>query len=241
MQIVITMAGLGSRFRKAGYDMPKYEITVHGRSLFAWSMESLKGYDSPSNDHYFIVRREDDAASFIRSECEKLNIQGGIRIIEIDSPTDGQATTAMIAADMWKKEEPLLVYNIDTYVRAGSLRTEDLCGDGFIPCFVAPGDHWSFVAADEDGIASEVREKQRISDNCTIGAYYFSTCSLYERIYHEYYSDPAGMEKGEKYIAPMYNHMISKGMQVRICLIDPSDVHVLGTPEELEEFAKEEI
>ena len=242
MQIVITMAGLGSRFRKAGYDMPKYEITVHDRSLFAWSMESLKGYYSPDNDYYFIVRKEDEAHDFIISEWERC---GGDRtrahVIELDAPTDGQATTAMLANGLWKKDDELLIYNIDTYVEAGQMKSEDICADGFIPCFHAPGDHWSFVALDEDGNATEVREKQRISDNCTLGAYYFSSCALYEKMYAEYYAGGGNMEKGEKYVAPLYNYMISKGMKVRICLVDAKCVHVLGTPEELEVFAKEDI
>ncbi len=242
MQIVITMAGLGTRFKNAGYTMPKYEIVVHNRSLFAWSMESLAGYYSPDNDYFFIVRREDDARDFIMREWK--DIAGGcekMHIIEIDSMTDGQATTALLAKPYWKSEEPLLVYNIDTYVEAGCLCAEDIEGDGFIPCFNAPGDHWSFVAVDEEGRATEVREKQRISDNCTLGAYYFASCSLYEQMYEEYYNDPENMEKGEKYIAPLYNHMINRGMDVRICLVDSSFVHVLGTPGELEVFAKADI
>ena len=237
MQIVITMAGLGSRFRKAGYTVPKYEIEVFGRSLFSWSMESLRGFFLPDNDYYFIVRREDNAAPFIKSEWEK--IAGDplrVHVIELDAPTDGQATTAMLAAPMWRKDDSLLIYNIDTYVEAYQMKAEDIQGDGFIPCFSAPGDHWSFVAVDENGDATEVREKVRISDNCTLGAYYFATCKLYEDMYDEYYKDPSNLEKGEKYVAPLYNHMIRKGMKVRISLVDGKCVHVLGTPEELHLF-----
>lgn len=239
MQIVITMAGLGTRFKKAGYNVPKYEITVGGRSLFAWSMESLTGFFSPQNDYYFIVRREDDAGSFIKKEWETITGSSKrAKIIELDSVTDGQATTAMLAAPYWKGDDSLLIYNIDTYVESGQMKKEDIEGDGFIPCFRAEGDHWSFVAVDDRGNAREVREKVRISDNCTLGAYYFKTCRLYEQMYTEYYKNGANMEKGEKYVAPLYNYMISKGMQVRICLVDPGCVHVLGTPEELEVFSK---
>ena len=152
--------------------------------------------------------------------------------------TDGQATTAMLAAPYWDKDEPLMIYNIDTYVEAGMMRSEDICADGFIPCFNAPGDHWSFVLLDSEGDATEVREKKRISDNCTLGAYYFRSCALYEKMYAEYYESTDNMENGEKYVAPLYNHMIRKGMKVRICLVDPASVHVLGTPEELSEFEK---
>ena len=122
MQIVITMAGLGSRFKKAGYKMPKYEIEVRGKSLFAWSMESLTGFFSPQNDYYFIVRREDNAGDFIRREWESLTGSSErVKIIELDSMTDGQATTAMLAAPYWNKDDSLLIYNIDTYVEAGQM------------------------------------------------------------------------------------------------------------------------
>ena len=40
-------------------------------------------------------------------------------------------------------------------------------------------------------------------------------------------------------IAPLYNFMISKGFEVTISDINPSKVHVLGTPEELKEFLNE--
>lgn len=243
MQVVITMAGLGTRFRKAGYTVPKYEIIVHEKSAFYWSMESLKGFYSPDNDYYYIVRKDDNASEFIKNEWEKsANAPlSQMHIIELEHMTDGQATTAMLAADVWKKDDSLLIYNIDTYVESGEMKTEDISGDGFIPCFNAEGDHWSFVLLDEAGDAVEVREKKRISDNCTIGAYYFSSCELYERMYNEYYSGDANMEKGEKYVAPLYNYMISKGMKVRISNVPQEKVHVLGTPEELEVFANQKI
>lgn len=237
MQIVITMAGLGSRFKKAGYSEPKYEIMSHNRSLFSWSMESLKGYFNKNNDYYFIVRAEDNATSFIEKEWEAMGQDAKkAHVIELNHMTDGQATTAMLASRYWKRDDELLIYNIDTYVEAFQMKSEDIKGDGFIPCFNASGDHWSFVLLDDTGRAVEVREKQRISDNCTLGAYYFKSCGLYEQMYEEYYKMDANMEAGEKYVAPLYNYMISKGMDIRICLVDPEKVHVLGTPEELEVF-----
>ncbi|MCR5302890.1 MAG: glycosyltransferase family 2 protein [Lachnospiraceae bacterium] len=240
MQIVITMAGLGTRFRKAGYDLPKYEIEVRGRTLFSWSMESISSFFQPGCDCYFIVRSEDGSADFILNEWKKITgSDAGAHVIPIDHMTDGQATTAMLAAPLWKKDDSLLIYNIDTYVEAGQMRPEDVEGDGFIPCFNAPGDHWSFVATDENGDAVKVAEKQRISDNCTVGAYFFATCALYEKLYKEYYKDDSNMQKGEKYVAPMYDHMISSGYKVRIKTIDADRVHVLGTPEELKIFAEE--
>lgn len=235
MTIVITMAGFGTRFKKAGYSMPKYQIVVHGKSLFEWSMESLFAFRRSEDVYLFILRREDQAAEFIREKCHAMGISK-LQIIELDEMTDGQATTAMLGAKYWKKDSPLLVYNIDTYVEAGEMNPEQFCGDGFIPCFYGEGDHWSFVRLGKDELAVEVREKVRISEHCTIGAYYFKTCGLYEELYKEYYSKDAHMEKGEKYIAPLYNYLIQKGKEVRISVIDAAKIHVLGTPEELEYF-----
>lgn len=235
MTIVITMAGLGSRFRKAGYTVPKYMIEAHGKTLFEWSMESLAGFESDENVYIFIVRKEDNASEFINNTCNKMGIHQ-VKVVEIDYLTDGQATTAMLGAPYWDKDSGLLIYNIDTYVEAGEMNESQIEGDGFIPCFHAPGEHWSFVKLDEAGKAVEVREKQRISDNCTLGAYYFKSCGLYEELYGEYYSQNDKLEKGEKYVAPLYNYLIEKGGEVRISIVDYEKVHVLGTPEELDIF-----
>ena len=238
MNVVITMAGLGSRFKKAGYTCPKYMIEVRNRTLFAWSMLSLKGFADSVDTYFFIVRREDRAKPFICEQCAALEIKK-YEIIEIDYLTDGQATTVMLAAMQWNEEKPLLIYNIDTYVEEYAMESKQLKGDGFIPCFAGQGDHWSFVKLDESGAAVEVREKERISENCTVGAYYFNSANLYRELYEEFYKDNTNLEKGEKYVAPLYNHLIHKGGKVYISILESEKVHVLGTPEEVECFKKQ--
>lgn len=240
LTIVITMAGIGNRFRKVGYTVPKYQIEAHGRPLFDWSMLSLQGYASLSPNYIFIVRAQDKASAFIKVRCSMLKITE-FKMIEIDELTDGQATTAMLAAATWNSGLPVLIYNIDTYVEPGEMNAQQLCGDGFIPCFNGEGDHWSFVKTDAFGKAIEVREKERISDHCTLGAYYFKTGLLYEQLYRRYYFDEKRMEKGEKYIAPLYNELITSGGTVCISDVPVQTVHVLGTPEELELFLRESI
>lgn len=238
MNIIITMAGLGSRFKKAGYTVPKYMIEVNGKNLFQWSMMSLEDFNKQENVKYiFVVRKEDNSRDFIIEEAKKMQITD-VEVIELDELTDGQATTAMLAQQYWNEDEEMIVYNIDTYVEPNVMKYSDIKGDGFIPCFNAPGEHWSFVKLDENQNAVEVREKQRISDNCTIGLYYFKSCKLYQELYEEYYKDGKNMEKNEKYIAPLYNYMIEKGMKVNISNLPFEKVHVLGTPEEVEEFKK---
>ena len=239
MNVVITMAGLGSRFRKVGYNIPKFMIEVKGKTLFEWSLLSLADYNQQKGVKYiFVVRKEDNAREFIIDTTVGLGIDD-MEIVEIAELTDGQATSAMLAKPYWKEDEEMVIYNIDTYIEPGAMKYSDISGDGFIPCFKALGDHWSFVKLDKDGRVVEVREKQRISDNCTVGLYYFKSAALYEKLYSEYYADETNVEKNEKFIAPLYNYMIEKGMEVRISVIPFDAVHVLGTPEEVKTFEDE--
>lgn len=237
MNIVVTMGGLGSRFKNAGYTVPKYEIKAKGKTLFTWSMLSLKAFRDAL--FIFLVRREDDAKIFIQEECKGLGIQP--TIIEIEKLTRGQAETAMLAESVWDEDAPVLIYNIDTYVEPGCMTPAVLRGDGFIPCFRAEGTHWSFVRLDETGKAIEVREKVRISDHCSIGAYYFASAALYREIYQAFYEQSGHLENGERYVAPMYNYMIEHGKEVYIQNIPSNRVHVLGTPDEVEAFLVSEF
>lgn len=240
LDIVITMGGLGARFRKAGYTVPKYMIQAKGRTLFEWSLISLEGYASGAAQYIFIAMNDDtvDVQAFVEEECARLGIQN-YHLILLNYLTDGQATTALLAKRYWQEDHGLLIYNIDTYVEPGAMNLAQLKGDGFIPCFQALGDHWSFVRLDESGKTVEIKEKVRISDHCTLGAYYFRSCSLYQQLYEEFYADPKVLENianGEKYIAPLYNYLLTKGGEIYIVDIDPDKVHVLGTPAELEAF-----
>ena len=236
--IIVTMAGRGKRFADAGYTCPKYMITARTKTLFEWSLDSLTDCLHHASDLIFIVQRDDDACGFIR------NIVKGYtplnpKIIELDHVTRGQAETVMKAIPSCAAESPILVYNIDTYVEPGELKFSYLQGDGHIPCFKAEGTHWSFVRLDDYGSVLEVAEKQRISDNCSIGAYYFSSAMLYSAIYHETYGVGKKESAFEEYIAPMYNTLIRRGLAVTISIIDGTKVHVLGTPAELEEFVRQ--
>lgn len=239
LDIVITMAGLGSRFREAGYNVPKFMIEAHGKSLFEWSMLSLVDLFPHTECVHFIVRKEDNAGNFIRDICKKFSL-AKINIIEIDYLTAGQAASCYLAKDAWNKDNGLVVYNIDTFVEPYNIKFSHIKGDGLIPCFIGEGDHWSFVAVDDNYKAVEVKEKKRISPYCSLGLYYFKSCRLYEKIYKECYIDKKlELQKNEEYIAPMYDYMLNNGYDVYISCIDIKALHALGTPSELDIFLKE--
>jgi dTDP-glucose pyrophosphorylase len=236
VNVIITMGGLGKRFRDAGYTVPKYQIEAHGKTLFTWSMLSLSSFIEQRGRFIFIVREEDGARAFIESEAARLGIADR-QVLEIGYLTDGQATTATLARDLiTDPSQPMLVYNIDTFVHPSALPADATRGDGWVPCFPGKGDGWSFAAAEPDGRITELREKVRISPHATIGLYWFSSFSLYNDAYERYYRDSSRMEKGEKYIAPLYNELISSGRPVYLHEVPEGAVYPLGTPAEVERF-----
>lgn len=238
--VVITMAGLGSRFAEAGYRIPKYEIAARGRTLFAWSMESLRSFIAHGCPFVFIARAENGdlrrVRDFIAEECAALGI-ANYEVVTIDSPTDGQATTALLARQLWADvSDPVAIYNIDTYVAPGAMDMADIRGAGWIPCFAGAGDKWSFAAADDEGVVTEVREKQRISPHATLGLYWFDSFARYVDAYRRYYSNPLRIEARERYIAPLYNQLIEDGARVCMQLVSADQVFPLGTPEDVRLF-----
>lgn len=225
------MAGEGKRFTQVGIDLPKYAIKARKKTLFEWSMISLKNFYN--NNFIFIVKKDQNATSYIRKKASLMGINN-ISFLEIDKTTKGQAETAVLAEKLVNDiDDPILIYNIDTYVHPSQLKQKYIKGDGWIPSFEADGYRWSFVDFDENFKVRKVTEKIKISNYGTIGLYYFSSFNLYKKIYEEY---PFNKNE-ERYIAPMYNHVIARtDMEVYTRLIDKNAVHVLGTPKDLEKF-----
>jgi dTDP-glucose pyrophosphorylase len=235
--IAITMAGMGSRFTTAGYTQPKYEIEVLGRPLFDFSMDALSAFGEQDWIFTFATRAETQAVPFIRTRTTALGIAMG-PVIELDALTDGQATTALMLAERSAPHAPFLVFNIDTYVRPNAMRPDHVPqgAAGWVPCFPGGGDGWSFARTDESGRALELREKLRISPHATVGLYWFASAAAYIELYHRFF-DAGGEEKGERYIAPMYNRLIADGELVHVSFLDFEDVGMLGTPEQVEGFS----
>lgn len=138
----------------------------------------------------FIVRKSDSAANFIQTACATMGIDA--KIIQLDKLTRGQAETAMLASELWVADDPLLIYNIDTYVEPGQLKANLIRGAGFIPCFTPKDTPWSFVKLDDNEKVFDVREKERISNHCSIGACYFQSARLYTELYEGFYGDDSG-------------------------------------------------
>lgn len=234
--VAITMAGLGSRFSKAGFERPKYEIDALGMPLFDWSMLSLEAFREAEYAFSFAVRDGLGAEEYIRGRAQQLGMSVA-NVLILDGVTDGQATTALLLARDAPQDAPFAIYNIDTFVAPGAMAPPSPADcAGWIPCFPAPGEGWSFARTDAGGDVVELREKKRISENATVGLYWFDSAARYVAAYEAYFGVAGREEKNERYVAPIYNQLIEEAASVRIETLRLEDVGMLGTPEQVASF-----
>lgn len=224
MKILLTMAGLGSRFKSAGYQQEKHEIVFRGHTLLDWSLVSLSNFRD--SELILIARDQSGIRETLRASANALGFKH-FEVLTIDSPTRGQAETASLAKPFFDEDDSILIFNTDTYLEPSSISQHAIQGEGWIPTFEAPGDKWSFVEAMESGEVIRTTEKVRISDHCSVGLYYFASfhgfCNLVE----------SSNQIGELYVAPLYNEWIAAGHKTYIYELPGSAVTVLGTPEDL--------
>jgi NDP-sugar pyrophosphorylase family protein len=233
MNFVIPMAGLGSRFVEAGYQVPKPLLPAHGKTLLEWSVDSLPL--ELATRLVFVGLKEHrekfDLETVIRSLYQIYNPQ----FHWLDHSTGGQAETVFLAAPLLDHEAGLLIFNVDTAFRSSVLAEllQNPRHDGVLGTFVSEEPRFSFASIDEVGRVIEVREKIVISSHALTGLYYFSSTSAFLDIAKQAI-DADEREKGEFYVAPLYNRLIERGDQF---VLAPSDAHwILGTPTEYEAF-----
>ncbi len=223
------MAGLSSRFFKAGYEVPKYQLDLCGKTVFARSLESFKAYFE--SDLFVIILRDVyDTKAFVEKEIQKLGIKS-YHICVLDGETEGQAETVYLGVKDLPDEEELYVFNIDTFRHNFKKPNFAKECDGYLEVFKGEGDHWSFVGIDENNKVIRTTEKERISDLCSDGLYYFNKLDTFKSLFEKSKAEQLYI-KGELYIAPMYNLMIDKGADIRYDLIELSQIDFCGTPDE---------
>lgn len=234
--IVIPMAGNSSRFYRAGYTRPKYELPVGDATLFAICVSSFQSsFDSEM--FLFICRDGVDADLFVARECARLGIRD-YQCVVLPEVTRGQAETVLLGLEMAgvAPDESLLVFNIDTARPGYAFPAECRESDGYLEVFAGEGEHWSFVkpVSPQSRQVAETSEKKRISSLCCTGLYYFARAGDFMRICREAIGDIDNFRRlwGELYIAPMYNSFIQSGAVVTYHEVGVDEVLFSGTPDE---------
>jgi dTDP-glucose pyrophosphorylase len=237
LNIVIPMAGAGSRFATAGYALPKPLIEVHGVPMIRLVTENIR----PSLPHRFIYICQ-------RAHCDEFGLRErlaawapGAAVVEIDGLTEGAACTVLRAKPLIDDDNPLMIANADQYV---DVAIDDYLAamdhralDGQIMTMEAADPKWSFVALDGRGLVTRVVEKEVISHHATVGIYNFRRGRDFVR--HAEAMIARGQRvNGEFYVAPVYNGLIAAGARIGAFDIgaEAAGMYGLGIPADLRHF-----
>lgn len=234
--IVIPMAGLSRRFSDAGYTLPKYMLPLHGKSVFAHSINSFAALFH-NTSFLFIARRIADTEAFLRRECSSLGLTNS-RFAMLDRETGGQAETVELGLNALAvvEDEPITIFNIDTF-RAGFTFPEDgwfPTSDGYLEVFRGSGTNWSYVGpviGAQEPLVATTTEKRPISDLCCDGLYHFARAGDFR---HALEKERSSSSLPELYVAPLYNHLISAGQRIHYNLVPAEKITFCGIPAEYE-------
>jgi HAD superfamily hydrolase (TIGR01509 family) len=231
LNVLIPMAGAGSRFATAGYTFPKPLIEVRGKPMIQVVVENL----NIEANYIFLVQRE---------HYDKYNLKyllnliaPNCKIVQVDGVTEGAACTTLLAKEYIDNDAPLVMANSDQFVEWNSNEcmyafTADSI-DGGIITFEATHPKWSYAKLGEDGFVSEVAEKRPISNLATVGIYYWTHGSDYVK-YAEQMIEKNIRTNNEFYVAPVFNEAVGDGKKIRCKNIDK--MWGIGTPSDLEYF-----
>jgi HAD superfamily hydrolase (TIGR01509 family) len=228
MNVLIPMAGAGSRFQQAGYTFPKPLIDVEGKPMIQVVVDNL----NIEATYIYVVQKEhrakynlDTLLNLITPNC---------KIVEVDGITEGAACTTLLAKEYIDNDAPLVMANSDQFVEWDSnefmYKMVEQKVDGGIVTFTATHPKWSFAKVDEYGYVTEVAEKNPISDIATVGIYYWSKGSDYVK-YAEQMISKNIRTNNEFYTCPTFNEAIGDGKKIKTFNIEK--MWGLGTPEDL--------
>tara|TARA_B100000287_G_scaffold433895_1_gene496801 strand:+ start:2627 stop:3790 length:1164 start_codon:yes stop_codon:yes gene_type:complete len=227
--VLIPMAGEGSRFADEGYVMPKQLIMVDGTQMIDWSMRSLISEDCQL---IFAVRQEHinnhSVDTFLKNKYGD-----DIKIVVVDHVTDGSVSTCLLAKEHIDNDNPLFIYTLDVYFEPYFQPVIPEGTDGFLLTFKSNNDGYSYAQLDEDGFVTKTAEKEVISENAAVGVYGYKSGKTFVK-YAEKMIKENIRTKGEFYVCPLYNLMIEDGMKIKTRSVDK--MHLMGTPSELEFF-----
>ena len=234
INIVIPMAGAGSRFANAGFELPKPFIDVNGKMMIECVLENL----AYPNAQYILIARSEHIAQY-PERIEYLQANYPVRITAIDKLTQGAACTVLAAHRLINNNNPLLIANSDQIVDVKIANFIDDCKkrslDGSILTFEDNDSKWSFAKLNAAGLVTEVKEKQPISNKATVGIYLFSRGQDFISGVLDMIAS-ADTVNNEYYVAPVYNYLIKLGFKIGVFDINKTQMHGTGTPADLAKY-----
>ena len=231
--IVVPMAGRGSRFTEHGYTDSKPFIDVNGKPMIQRVIENLN-IEFDSDYEFVIICLREDYDRYDFSIFDDIIGHENWEVICLPDVTEGAAQTILTAEQYINNDTPMLSFNSDQMIEYDEGVWDSFERyDGGIPCFWGDSTDWSYAKVGDDGFVVEVAEKVQISNDATAGYYYWSKGSDYVK-YAKQMIEENSRTNGEFYVAPVYNWAIKDGKKIAISMVD--EIYELGTPEYLESY-----
>ena len=229
INLIMPMAGGGTRFKKNEIDIPKPLIEINDKPFFFWAAQSILKFIEIKN-LIFVVLKE---------HIEKYNIDKKIleyypnaKIQIINNVLNGAVFTCLEGIKLIDNDDPILFNDCDHaflsetfYKYCMEHNFSDI--DGALLTFYSNEAKYSYIALDEKNNVIETMEKKVISDKAICGAYYFKNKKIFKTAVEKYLGN---------FISGVYNVMIKNNLLIKYF---PTDLHIsFGTPEEYEDSKK---
>jgi NDP-sugar pyrophosphorylase family protein len=241
LNIVIPMAGAGSRFSKVGYVLPKPLIDVNGTPMIEVVINNIK----PHQDHRFIFICQHEHVLKYKLDDFLKKLQPDSFILTVDRLTEGPACTVLLAKKYINNDDQLMIANCDQYVNVDinaylSFFNESAY-DGLIMTMKSSEEKWSYIRY-HDALVNSVVEKKVVSDEATVGIYNYKRGADFVRA-SEAMIAAEDRTNNEFYVAPAYNYLIQANQQIGFFNIGlaSTGMYGLGVPEDLEFFCQDPI
>lgn len=235
LNIVIPMAGRGSRFSEAGYKDPKPLIKVEGKEMIRLVIGNLR----PACEHRFIFLCLQEHIDRYQVDEKLKKWCPGCIVVPVKEVTEGAACTVLLAEQYINNDDPMMIANSDQWVDIciDDYLNSEKVAEGLVMTMKANDPKWSYVRFDKNGKACEVIEKQVVSDEATVGIYNFKHGRDFVHYAHKMIDENLRVN-GEFYVAPVYSQMINEGKPISIYNIgtDTEGMYGLGIPNDLKRF-----
>ncbi len=235
INIVIPMSGTGGSFIQAGYTFPKPLIDINGKPMIQLVAENL----TPKTDHNFIFVYKKEYDKYSMNQIFHNITKNSFTAIPLIVPTQGALCSVLNAVDYINNDEELIIANADQLIETDINKFIEFARDckaaGVIMTFNSHHPRWSYARVDKDGNVLEVAEKKVISDQATTGIYYFKKGSSFVKAAFSMIEKNIRFNN-DFYVCPVFNEMILKNEKIKNWQIKQSQMHGLGTPEDLNRY-----
>lgn len=221
MNVIIPMGGIGSRFSRQGYAMPKPLINIAGRPMLHWILANAV---FEKNDTLFIALRRDlDEKHALSKELQIAFPEVEIVAIYLGFATRGAAETLYIVTRYMTKSQLArrtisldcdTIYFSDVLASFRNLPSNTGCSLYFEDD--SPEPIYSYVSFKDDGNQiSAIAEKVRISKYANTGGCGFGSAELLQKYLLETL-DNGLPSAGEYYTSSVIETMLTAGMHFAV-------------------------